>query len=127
VEVQRSAFAPGSTFTVDRWEQMRTGPTYDPRFEIVTWTPDGQPAAAATGWFAGVGRCAILEPVGTHRDHQGRGYGRRVNLAVMAALARAGADGVRVHTPGSNTAAVRTYRACGLREATVTTALARPR
>ena len=31
-------------------------------------TPAGQPAAAATGWFAGVGRCGLLEPVGTHPD-----------------------------------------------------------
>ncbi len=126
VDVQRSAFAPGSTFTPDRWAQMAAGPSYDPRFELLVRTPSGEPAAAATGWFAGLGRCAILEPVGTHRDHQRQGYGRRVNLAVMAALARAGACGIRVHTPASNRAAVAVYEACGLRRVDWTTALKAP-
>ncbi len=126
VAVQRSAFAPGSTFTAERWHQMTTGPTYDPRFEMVTWTPDGQPAAAATGWFAGPGRCAILEPVGTHADHRRQGYGTRANLGVMAALARAGASAVRVATPASNTAAVAAYESCGLRHVEWSTALVRP-
>lgn len=125
VAVQRSAFAPGSTFTPALWEQMAAGPTYDRRFEMVTRTPDGEPAAAATGWFAGPGATAIFEPVGTHRDHQRRGYGRRVNLAVMAALARAGASGIRVHTPASNQAAVRAYESCGLRQVDWTTAVTR--
>jgi len=125
VAVQRSAFAPGSTFTPELWTRMAEGPSYDARFELVTWTPDGRPAAAATGWFAGPGRCAILEPVGTHADHRRQGYGRRVNLAVMAALARAGASAVRVHTPASNTAAVAAYEACGLRQADWTTAVTR--
>ena len=125
--VQRSAFSPGSTFHPDLWQRMTTGPTYDPRFEMVTWTPDGEPAAAATGWFAGPGRCALLEPVGTHQDHQRRGYGRRVNLGVMAALAAAGASGIRVHTPASNRAAVAAYEACGLRQVEWTTAVIAPR
>ena len=127
VAVQRSAFAPGSTFTPELWERMTTGPTYDGRFEMVTRTPSGEPAAAATGWFAGPGHCAILEPVGTHQDHQRQGYGRRVNRSVMAALAAAGASGVRVHTPASNSAAVATYGACGLRQVDWTTAVMAPR
>ncbi|MEO5709234.1 MAG: GNAT family N-acetyltransferase [Nocardioidaceae bacterium] len=125
VAVQRSAFSPGSTFTAALWEQMASGPTYDRRFDLVTWTPDGRPAAAATGWFAGPGRTAILEPVGTHADHRRQGYGGRVNLAVMAALARAGASAVRVHTPASNPAAVGAYESCGLRRVNRTTAVTR--
>jgi GNAT superfamily N-acetyltransferase len=124
--VQRSAFAPGSTFQPELWHRMAAGPTYDRRFDQVTWTPEGEAAAAATGWFAGAGRCAILEPVGTHADHRRAGYGRRVSLAVMAALARAGASGVRVHTPAANTAAVKAYESCGLRQVDWTTALVRP-
>jgi GNAT superfamily N-acetyltransferase len=126
VAVQRSAFAPGSTFRPDLWHRMTTGPTYDGRFEMVAWTPDGRPAAAATGWFAGPGRCAILEPVGTHADHRRQGYGTRANLGVMAALARAGASAVKVATPASNTAAVAAYESCGLRHVEWSTALVRP-
>jgi GNAT superfamily N-acetyltransferase len=125
VDVQRSAFSPGSTFSSELWQRAADGPSYDPRFEMVTWTPDGRPAAAATGWFAGLGRPAILEPVGTHRDHQRQGYGRRVNLAVMAALARAGASAIRVHTPASNEAAVGAYESCGLRQVDWTTSVMR--
>jgi len=124
--VQRSAFGPRSTFQPELWHRMTTGPTYDARFEQVTWTPTGEAAAAATGWFAGEGRCAILEPVATHVDHRRQGYGRRVNLGVIAALARAGASGVRVQTPASNPAAVATYEACGLRHVDWSTALVRP-
>jgi hypothetical protein len=124
--VQRSAFAPGSTFQPELWHRMADGPTYDRRFDQITWTPDGEAAAAATGWFAGVGRCAILEPVGTHADHRRRGYGRRVNLGVMAALARAGASAVRVQTPAANAGAVKAYEACGLRHVDWVTALVRP-
>jgi ribosomal protein S18 acetylase RimI-like enzyme len=125
VGLQRAAFT--STFTVPKWEQMTGGPSYDPRFEMVTWTPDGEPAAAATGWFAGPGRCAILEPVGTRPEHRGKGYGTRVNLAVMAALAEAGASGVRVKTPVSNAPAVAAYESCGLRQIDWTVDLTRPR
>ena len=124
--VQRSAFAPGSTFHPDLWRRMTTGPTYDARFEMVTWTAEDEPAAAATGWFAGAGRCALLEPVGTSSGHRREGYGRRVSLAVTAALAAAGASGVRVHTPTSNLAAVCTYEACGLRVVDRTVALVAP-
>lgn len=127
VAVQRSAFAPGSTFTAELWRRMAAGPSYDPRFELLTRTSEGEPAAAATGWFAGPGNCAILEPVGSHRDHQRQGYGHRVTCAVIAALARAGAGGVRVHTPAANRAALAAYEACGLRQVEWTTDVMAPK
>ena len=125
VGVQRSAFE-GSTFTVDRWRQMAAGPGYEPGFDLLRRDRDGKPAAAATGWFGGVDKCAILEPVGTHTDHQGQGHGKAVSMSVMAALAKAGASGVIVHTPGSNAAAIRTYESCGLRQVEITHAMTRP-
>jgi ribosomal protein S18 acetylase RimI-like enzyme len=122
VEVQRSAFER-STFTVERWRQMAAGPTYDASLDLLRRADDGTPVAAATGWSAGPGKCGILEPVGTHPDSAGHGHGRAVSRAVIAALARAGASGVAVHTPLSNTAAVRAYEACGLRQVELTTDL----
>jgi ribosomal protein S18 acetylase RimI-like enzyme len=113
VAVQRAAF-DGSTFTGDAWRRMAAGPGFDPALEILTRDESGRPVAAATGWSAGAGRCAILEPVGTHREHTGKGHGRRCVQATVAALARAGASGVTVHTPASNAAAVALYRSCGL-------------
>jgi ribosomal protein S18 acetylase RimI-like enzyme len=125
VAVQRAAFA-GSTFTVTRWHQMAAGPGFDPAFEFLRRTVDGVPVAAATGWSAGPGKCAILEPVGAHPEHSGVGHGRAVSQAVIGALARSGASGVTVHTPASNSAAVRTYESCGLRQVDVTQAMMRP-
>ncbi|UBU08636.1 GNAT family N-acetyltransferase [Nonomuraea gerenzanensis] len=112
VLVQRSAFA-GSTFTVERWRTMRRSPAGGPAVEALVRTPAGEPAAAATGWFAGVGRCGLLEPVGTHPDHRGHGYGRDAVLGACAALADRGASAVAVVTPSGNDAAVALYRSAG--------------
>jgi GNAT superfamily N-acetyltransferase len=125
VAVQRAAFAR-STFTVERWHQMAAGPGFDPAFEFLRRTGDGTPVAAATGWSAGPAKCAILEPVGADPAHSGAGHGRAVSQAVIGALARGGASGVTVATPASNTAAVRTYESCGLRQVEVTRGMMRP-
>lgn len=113
VAVQRSAFAK-STFTVQRWRQMAAGPGYDPALEYLRRDESGVAVSAAIGWSAGPGRVAILEPVATHRDHGRAGHGVAVCRSVIAALARAGASGVVVATPSSNTAAVATYPRCGM-------------
>jgi GNAT superfamily N-acetyltransferase len=126
VAVQRSAFA-GSTFTVERWRSMAGGPAYNARYELLRRNHDGAPVAAATGWFGGTGKCAILEPVGTHADHRGAGHGKAISLAVIAALASDGASGVTVWTPASNSAAIRTYESCGLGRIEVAHAMLRPR
>jgi GNAT superfamily N-acetyltransferase len=125
VAVQRSAFS-ASTFTVPRWHQMAAGPGYDAALDLLRRADDGSATAAATGWSAGPGRCGILEPVGTSPDQAGHGHARAVSRAVIAALARAGASGVAVHTPLSNATAVRAYEACGLRQVELTTDLVRP-
>ncbi|TYB64339.1 GNAT family N-acetyltransferase [Nonomuraea sp. PA05] len=112
VLVQRSAFA-GSTFTVERWRTMKESPAGGLAVETLVRTPSGEPAAAATGWFAGAGRCGLLEPVGTHPDHRGHGYGRDAVLGACAALAERGSSAVAVLTPAGNEAAVALYRSAG--------------
>jgi ribosomal protein S18 acetylase RimI-like enzyme len=112
VLVQRSAFAK-STFTIERWHTMKQSPAGELAVEALVRTPAGEPAAAATGWFAGVDRCGLLEPVGTHPDHRGHGYGRDAVLGACAALADRGASAVAVVTLSSNDAAVALYRSAG--------------
>ncbi|MEU6726065.1 GNAT family N-acetyltransferase [Nonomuraea wenchangensis] len=112
VLVQRAAFE-GSTFTVERWRAMKRSPAGELAVETLVRTPAGEPAAAATGWFAGAGRCGLLEPVGTHPDHRGHGYGRDAVLGACAALAERGASAVAVVTPAANEAAVALYRSAG--------------
>lgn len=74
------------------------------------------PAAIAGAWWAGEGATAILEPVATHRDHRGRGWGVRVVTALITRLRDLGASGVTVCTPLSYVGAIATYRAAGMHE-----------
>ncbi|MFC4117082.1 GNAT family N-acetyltransferase [Nonomuraea zeae] len=126
VLVQRSAFA-GSTFTVERWRTMQRSPAGGMAVEALVRTPEGEPAAAATGWFAGTGRCGLLEPVGAHPDHRGHGYGRDAVLGVCAALAQRGASAVSVVTRSENDAAVALYRSAGFTVVRENRDWARPR
>ena len=126
VLVQRAAFA-GSTFTLHRWRTMTRSPAGRLAVEALVRTPTGEPAAAATGWFAGKGRCGLLEPVGTHPDHRGHGYGRDAVLGVCAALADRGASAVAVVTPSTNQAAIALYRSAGFTVVRETRDWVRPR
>lgn len=112
VAVQRSAFE-SSTFTEARWAQMAGSTAYDPRLDLLARDEAGTPVAALTAWTAGEGRCAVLEPMGTAAGHTRQGHGRRLLDGAVAALARAGASGVAVRTPASNTAGVAAYRSAG--------------
>ncbi|MFJ5047641.1 GNAT family N-acetyltransferase [Streptomyces sp. NPDC088719] len=110
--VHRAAFA-GSTFSVDHWRRMKESPAGHLAVDTLVRTPSGDPAAAATGWFGGTGRCGLLEPVGTDPDHRGHGYGRDAVRGACAALADRGASAVAVLTPASNEAAAALYRSAG--------------
>ncbi len=125
VAVQRAAFER-STFTVARWALMAAGPSYDGELDLLARDGDGTPVAAGTAWHAGAGRCGVLEPVGTHRDHQRLGHGRRLLDGLCSQLAAAGAPSVAVATPASNDGAVRAYTAAGFRVLGLLMAMHRP-
>jgi ribosomal protein S18 acetylase RimI-like enzyme len=126
VDVQFHGF-DNSTFTTQAWHRMAAGPGFDPSLDLVAWDHDGVPVAGATAWSAGPGRCGILEPVATHREHRRAGHGRRVVLAAFDALASAGASGVSVCTPGTNAAALALYTNAGMRPVETIQALTRRR
>ena len=114
VSVQRAGF-DNSTFSAEKWQRMAAGPGFDPGLDLVARNEDGTPVAIGTAWSAGPGRCGLLEPVATHRDHRGRGHGRRVVIGLLAALAARGASGAAVATPLEYEGAVRLYESAGLR------------
>ena len=66
------------------------------------------------------------EPIGTHRDHQGLGHGRRLVLGLCTALASAGASAAAVETPVANVSAVRAYTRAGFRTVTLLTPMHPP-
>ncbi|HEX4444725.1 MAG TPA: GNAT family N-acetyltransferase [Galbitalea sp.] len=114
-EVQRASFDK-SRFTADSWRAMVAGPLYADARCLLAFDRRNNAVATITVWSAGPGRPGLIEPMGTHRDHRGHGYGRAVTLAGAAALRDLGASSALVCTEGSNTAAIATYRSAGFAE-----------
>ncbi|MFC8987720.1 GNAT family N-acetyltransferase [Streptomyces sp. NPDC057115] len=112
--VQRAAFT-GSTFTVERWHAMASGVPYADARCLVAYDERDEAVAVVTVWSAGPGRPGLLEPMGVHRDHRGRGHGRAVTVAAAAALRELGASSALVCTASANAGAVATYESAGFR------------
>ena len=110
--VQRAAFA-SSTFFEETWRAMAEGPLYGEARCLVAYDDEGAAVAAATVWSAGAGRPGLLEPMGVHHEHRGRGYGRAICLAAARVLRELGASSATVCTPSANVAGVATYVSAG--------------
>ncbi|HEY1180056.1 MAG TPA: GNAT family N-acetyltransferase [Phytomonospora sp.] len=113
--VQRSAFN-STHFTEERWHDMASGPAYADARCLVGFDDEDNAVAIVTVWSAGPGKPGILEPMGVHADHRGKGHGRAMNIAAAAALRDMGASSAMVATPSSNTGAVAAYRSAGFEE-----------
>lgn len=112
--VLRSAFGTASP-TSARWQAMASSFVYKDAVCLLGY--DGEHAAAAvTVWSAGAGSPGLIEPMGVHGDHRGRGLGRAITLAAAATLRAMGASSASVYTPASNAGAVATYAAAGFVE-----------
>lgn len=111
--IQRAAFSR-STFTDEVWHTMAAGPLYADARCLLAYDGD-EAVAAVTVWSAGPGKPGLLEPMGVHPDHRGRGYGTAISVAAAAALRELGSSSALVCTPSSNAGAVATYRAAGFR------------
>ncbi|KLN35052.1 acetyltransferase [Cellulosimicrobium funkei] len=136
-ETLRSSFG-GTRAVPERWHALASGLPYaDARCLVVhdgppvAGPPDGEAAdgeaaddeavdaggatvVAVIGvWSAGPGRPGLIEPMGVHADHRGRGLGRAVTLAGLAALRELGSSSALVATPASNVGGVATYVSAG--------------
>ena len=114
IAVQRASFE-GSTFTDERWHAMTDGPAYADARCLLAYDEGGAAVATVTVWSAGPGRPGLLEPMGVHREHRGRGYGKAISLAAAAALREMGSSSALVCTPTSYEGAIATYEAAGFR------------
>ncbi|MBW5422123.1 GNAT family N-acetyltransferase [Streptomyces sp. BG9H] len=110
--VHRSAFA-SPAFTEEIWHVLAAGPLYADARCLIGYDEQDNAVAAATVWSAGPGKPGLLEPMGVHAGHRGRGYGTAISVAAAAALGELGASGALVSTPSANAAAVAAYRAAG--------------
>ncbi|HXH80312.1 GNAT family N-acetyltransferase [Nocardioides sp.] len=113
--VHHSAF-DRSTFTAERWLALTQGPAYSQARSLVGYDDQDNAVAMVTVWAGRSGGPGELEPMGVHRDHQGRGHGRAICLAAAVALKEMGSSHAFVSTPSSNVGAVATYRAAGYEE-----------
>ena len=110
--VLASAF--GATATGDeRWRAMTAGTPYPDARCLLGYDERDVAVAVAGVWAAGSARPGLIEPLGVHRDHRGRGYGREITVAAAAALQQLGSSSAVVATPSANTGAVATYVAAG--------------
>ena len=109
--VQRSAF--DTTAAVDeRWYAMADGaPFADAR--CLLGLDGDDPAAGIIAWSAGSGRPGLIEPMGVHQEHRGRGHARSITLAAAAALRELGASSAQVCTESERVGAVAAYRSAG--------------
>ena len=121
-----AAAFPGSSLSVDRWRQMASGHAYRNAECLVGYDDDGVAVAAATVWSAGHGRPGIIEPLGVHADHRGRGHGVAMTLAEAEEMRRMGCSSATVSTPSSNAAAVAAYKAAGFVASAEVTDFCRP-
>jgi ribosomal protein S18 acetylase RimI-like enzyme len=112
IAVHRSAWG-SSRFTAELWRAMSTGLPYTDARCLLGHDDHGVAVAGVTVWSAGAGKPGLLEPMGVHADHRGRGYGAAICVAAAAELKSMGSSSAMVCTPSANTAAVATYRSAG--------------
>lgn len=113
--VLRASF-DGSTFSDERWRAMAAGAPYADARCLLARNEQGEAVAAVAVWSAGEGKLGLIEPMGVHRAHRGRGYGRAITVAAARALQELGSSSVVVCCPSSNVAAVATYQSAGLEQ-----------
>jgi len=111
-DVLRSAFNTVRP-TAEYWHQMSAAPFFADARCLGAYDDQGNPAAVVTVWSAGRGKPGLVEPMGVHEDHRGRGYGRAITVAGAAALRQMGSSSARVCTLSSNVGGVATYKAAG--------------
>jgi ribosomal protein S18 acetylase RimI-like enzyme len=110
VEAQRAAFA-ASDFLLERYERVRRTWPYRASLDRIVLTEDDAVVAFCTAWLDEENSAGLLEPVGTHPDHQRRGLARAVCSDALRALHQAGAKVAQVGF--ATDAAYATYRSIG--------------
>lgn len=111
--IHNAAF--GSIWTSELYRYVMESPGYDPARELLIEAPDGNLVAFTIIWFDPLNRTGLFEPVGTHRDHQRRGFGKVILRYGIQKMAAAGMVYATVANFGDNEAARGLYQACGFR------------
>jgi GNAT superfamily N-acetyltransferase len=113
--VHRSAFG-NPRFTDELWCAMAAGLPYIDARCLLAYDDRGVAVAEVTVWSAGPGKPGLIEPMGVHAEHRGRGYGMAICVAAAAELKKLGSSSALVCTPSALTAAVATYKSAGFQQ-----------
>jgi predicted N-acetyltransferase YhbS len=111
VEAQRAAFGPWS-FTAEKLQRLTATWPYRPALDRLVVDAEGTVVALCTAWIDEQNRAGLLEPVGTHPEHQRKGLGRAVCFDALGALYDAGARSAQVLCMAGS-GACRVYAAVG--------------
>ena len=112
VDVHRSVW-DSRRFTVELWWTMADGLPFADARCLLGYDDVGAAVAGVAVWSAGRGRPGLLEPMGVHGDHRGRGHGRAICLAGAAALQELGSSSALGCTPTAREPAIATYESAG--------------
>jgi GNAT superfamily N-acetyltransferase len=113
--VHRSAWG-SLRFTDELWRAMAAGLPYTDARCLLAYDDQRVAVAGVTVWSAGPGKPGLLEPMGVHAEHRGRGYGAETCVAAAAELKKLGSSSALVCTLSSLTGAVATYKSAGFQQ-----------
>jgi len=98
---------------VDGWCAAANAPFFDAGRILLLRDEQDHPVAVSAVWSSGAARPGLIEPLGVHQEHRGRGYGAVMSRAAAATLREMGSSSVTVCAESSNVGAVATYLAAG--------------
>ncbi|MGI8880538.1 MAG: GNAT family N-acetyltransferase [Jatrophihabitans sp.] len=113
--VHRSAWG-SPRFTDELWRVMAAGLPFADARCLLAYDDQGVAVAGVTVWSAGPGKPGLIEPLGVHGAHRGRGYATAICVAAAANLKELGASSALVCTPSLLTSAVATYKSAGFQQ-----------
>jgi len=123
VEAHRAAFAP-SDLSVRRYERLQRTWAYRSTLDRLVVTDAGEVVSFCTAWYDAHNASGLLEPVGTHPDHQRHGLARAVCLDACHALLATGAHTAQVGY--GSAAGFATYTSAGFHQTNDELAYAKP-
>lgn len=95
---------------------MAAGLPYADARCLLAYDDPGVAVAGLTAWSAGPGKPGLIEPLGVHAAHRGRGYATAICVAAAAELKELGSSSALVCTPSALSSAVATYKSAGFQQ-----------
>jgi mycothiol synthase len=96
-----------------RYQRFMRSPVYNPNFDLVIETPDGQFASFCIIWPDPVNHIGLFEPVGTHLAYRRQGLGKAVITAGLQQMHTWGMKRAMICVDNHNPAALLLYESVG--------------